>query len=62
MDYSFYLLDSLEIWFDRNSTYYHSLSKSPMSNFEFHIPITKNLQNKVHPSFDLPYQFSKSLL
>ena len=47
--YSFYWLDSLEIWLDHNSTYYRSLSK----NFDVkrYISHCENLQYKWHPEF-----------
>ena len=58
--YSFYWLDSLEIWLDHNSAYYHSLSKN--SDVKPHIshcdPKTPNISRT--PSFDLfTDEFSK---
>ena len=51
--YSFYSLDSLEIWLHHNSTYYRSLSKSLMSSLLFHIVIPKASNISCTPSFDL---------
>ena len=49
--YSFYWLDSLEIWLDHNSTYYRSLSKN--SDVKRHISYCdpQNLQYNTHPKF-----------
>ena len=47
--YSFYWLDSLEIWLDHNSTCYRSLSKN--SNVKRHISYCDPLQYKKHPEF-----------
>ena len=49
--YSFYSLDSLEIWLDHNSTYYRSLSKnSDVKHLISHCD-SQNLQYKTHPEF-----------
>ena len=49
--YSFYWLNSLEIWLDHNSTYYRSLSKN--SDVKPHISRCdpQDLQYKLHPEF-----------
>ena len=51
--YSFYWLDSLEIWLDHNSTHYRSLSKN--SDVKPHISCcdTKTSNIRCTPSFDL---------
>ena len=51
--YSFYCLDSLEIWLDHNSTYYRSLSKNSDVKRRISYCDPKNLQYnlKTHPEF-----------
>ena len=49
--YSFYWLDSLEIWLDHNSTYYHSLSKNSDVKRRISYCDPQNLQYKPHPKF-----------
>ena len=57
--YSFYWLDSLEVWLDHNSTYYRSLSKQ-LSSLVFHIAIPKTSNIRRTSSFDLlTDEFSK---
>ena len=51
--YSFYCLASLEIRLDHNSTYYRSLSKTPMSSLVFHIAIPKTSNIRRTPRFDI---------
>ena len=49
--YSFYWLDSLEIWFDHNSTYYRSLPKNSDVKPSISHCNPQNLQYKAHPEF-----------
>ena len=49
--YSFYWLDSLEIWLDHNSTYYRSLSKHSDVKRRISHCDPQNLQYKTHPEF-----------
>ena len=49
--YSFYWLDSLEIWLDHNSTYYRSLSKNSDVKPRISHCDSQNLQYKTHPEF-----------
>ena len=49
--YSFYLLDSLEIRLDHNSTYYRSLSKNSDVKPRVSHCDSQNLQYKTHPEF-----------
>ena len=49
--YSFYWLDSLEIWLDHNSTYYRSLSKNSDVKPRISHCDPQNLQYKTHPEF-----------
>ena len=54
MDYSFYSffwLDSLEIWLDHNSTYYRSLSKNSDVKRRILYCDPQNLQYKTYPEF-----------
>ena len=60
--YSFYWLDSLEIWLDHNSTYYRSLSKNSdvKRRISYCDPKTSNIRRT--PSFDLlTVKFSKQV-
>ena len=60
--YSFYWLDSLEIWLDHNSTYYRSLSKNSdvKRRISYCDPKTSNIRRT--PSFDLlTVEFSKQV-
>ena len=60
--YSFYWLDSLEIWLDHNSTHYRSLSKNSdvKRRISYCDPKTSNIRRI--PSFDLlTVEFSKQV-
>ena len=49
--YSFYWLDSLEIWLDHNYTYYRSVSKHSDVKRRISHCDPQNLQYKTHPEF-----------
>ena len=49
--YSFYWLDSLQIWLDHNSTYYRPLSKNSDVKPRISHCDSQNLQYKAHPEF-----------
>ena len=55
--YSFYWLNSLEIWLDHNFTYYRSLSKNSDVKRRISHCDPQNLQYETHPEFWPPHRW-----